>query len=454
MRRSTLASLLLVGALLAATLLVVQVGAEPSPAPRTPGAITRVSVASDGTQANDETWSPSISADSRYVAFSSHASNLVPDDNNDDADVFVHDRATGATTRVSIAGDGTEGDYFSSEPSLSGDGRYVAFSSYATNLVPGDTNSFTDVFVHDRTTGETTRVSVASDGSQGNWYAYSPSISADGRYVAFDSRADNLIPNDANFYHDVYVHDRATGEIEVVSVASNGVQANNEAWSPSISADGRYVAFASFATNLTPNDGDYWDVYVHDRVMGETTLVSAANDGTAGNEDSSAPRISADGRFVAFASLADNLVPDDTNGFEDIFVHDRVTRQTVRVSVSSNGTEGNDTSYDPSISAAGRYVAFTSFADNLALGDDNGARDTFVYDRTTRQTTLISIAPDGTQGNGISTNPVVANDGRYVTFDSDASTLVPGDSNGESDVFVYERFVYDVHAFMPLLAGS
>jgi Tol biopolymer transport system component len=224
-------------------------------------------------------------------------------------------------------------------------------------------------------------VSVASDGTQGNSHSVSPSISADGRYVAFSSLASNLVPGDTNGKQDIFVHDRLTGQTTRVSVASDGTQGNGDSDFASISADGRYVAFSSLASNLVAGDTNgTWDVFVHDRLTGQTTRVSVASDGTQGNEDSIGVEISADGRYVAFTSLASNLVAGDTNGTWDVFVHDRLTGQTTRVSVASDGTEGNGHSlYGLSISADGRYVAFASVASNLVSGDANGGiTDAFI----------------------------------------------------------------------------
>ena len=299
-------------------------------------------------------------------------------------DVFVHDRQTGQTTRVSVASDGSQGNDSSLGSSISTDGRYVAFESEASNLVSVDTNETGDVFVHDRHTGQTTRVSVASDGTQGNSDSGSPSISADGRYVAFTSDASNLVSGDMNGVYDVFVHDRQSGQTTRLSLASDGTQGNVESMWPSISADGRYVAFASAASNLVSGDtNESYDIFVHDRQTGQTTRVSLASDGTQGDYDSSLPpSISADGRYVAFASLASNLVSGDTNGVYDVFVHDRQTGQTTRLSVASDGTQGDDSSYFfYSISADGRYVAFSSTATNLVSGDTNDFGDVFVRDR-------------------------------------------------------------------------
>jgi Tol biopolymer transport system component len=238
--------------------------------------------------------------------------------------------AAASTTRVSVSSDGGQGeDGHSLRPSISADGRYVAFASGASNLASGDTNGYDDIFVHDRQTGQTTRVSVASDGSQENGSSWSPSISADGRYVAFASEASNLVSGDTDGYDDVFVHDRQMGQTTRVSVASDGTQGNHDSghWGgSSISAGGRYVAFESWASNLVDSDtNSYDDVFVHDRQTGHTARVSVTSDGTQGNGESRGyPSISADGRYVAFESGASNLVSGDTNDYSDVFVHERV----------------------------------------------------------------------------------------------------------------------------------
>ena len=286
------------------------------------------------------------------------------------------------TERVSVASDGTQGDGGSDDPSASANGRYVAFQSLSDNLVSADTNYCKDVFVHDCETGQTTRVSVASDGTQGNDDSEFPSISADGRYVAFDSLASNLVSSDTNGDWDVFVHDRETGQTTRVSIASNGTQGNGYSLWPFISADGRDVVFQSSASNLVTGDtNDCDDVFVHDCETEQTTRVSVASDGMQGDGSSSFSPISADGRCVTFMSRASNLVSSDTNGDWDVFVHDRETGQTTRVSIASNGTQGNGMSRNPSISADGRYVAFGSEASNLVSSDTNGCRDVFVHDR-------------------------------------------------------------------------
>src|SRR4028119_1991642 len=289
-------------------------------------------------------------------------------------------------TPVSVDSAGNQGNSFSYSPSISADGRFVAFSSLASNLVPGDTNNYHDIFVRDTLTNTTTRVSVDSAGNQGNSNNFSnfsstPSISADGRFVAFPSNSSNLVPGDTNNNNDIFVRDRLTNTTTRVSVDSAGNQGNgnnftNFVSTPSISADGRFVAFSSNASNLVPGDTtNNNDIFVRDRLTNTTTLVSVDSAGNQGNTDSNNPSISADGRFVAFSSDASNIVPGDTNNNNDIFVRDRLTNTTTRVSVDSAGNQANTYSTSPSISADGRFVAFASNSSNLVPGDTNNTYD-------------------------------------------------------------------------------
>ncbi|NJC70769.1 hypothetical protein HC031_13740 [Planosporangium thailandense] len=355
---------------------------------RVAGTTTRVSVATGGRQANGTSRGVSISADGRYVAFMSDASNLVAGDTNKTDDVFVRDRVAGTTTRVSVANGGGQANGQSYYPKISADGRYVAFASFASNLVTGDTNKTSDVFVRDRVAGTTTRVSVSSKGVQANaWSAGGDvdgdetAISANGRYVVFNSFASNLVTGDTNGREDVFVRDRVAGTTTRVSVGAGGRQADLPSFEPSISSDGRYVAFMSAATNLVSGDsnGD-WDVFVRDRVAGTTTRVSVATKGGQSNGFSDWPSISADGRYVAFESDASNLVSGDTNKVSDVFVRDRVAGTTTRVSVATSGGQSNGYwgSFVPVFSADGRFVLFVSDATNLVAGDTNKVSDVFV----------------------------------------------------------------------------
>jgi len=407
--------------------------------------ITRVSVNSAGNQGNNTSGDPSISGDGRFVAFASRAANLVPGGTNNSQDIFVRDLVTNTTTRVSVDSAGNPGNGESYYPSISGDGRFVVFASDAANLVPGDTNGSRDIFVRDLSTNTTTRVSVDSAGNQGNGisnpFLSKPSISADGRFVAFVSTASNIVPGDTNNSDDIFVRDLLTNTTTRVSVNSAGNQGIDNSFSTSISANGRFVAFSSSAFNLVPEDtNNTTDVFVRDLFTNTTTRVSVSSAGNQGNIfTSSFPSISADGRFVAFVSDATNLAPGDTNNSNDIFVRDLSTNTTTRVSVDSAGNQANNNSFAiPSISGDGRFVAFNSAATNLVPGDTNGRRDIFVRDLSTNTTTRVSVDSAGNQGNDISFSTSISANGRFVAFDSNATNLVPGDSNNTGDVFVVD----------------
>jgi hypothetical protein len=418
---------------------------------------TLASVAFNGRQANDNCTGPSLSQGGRYVAFFSPATNLVPGDTNGVQDVFLHDEVTGATSRVSVDSTGAQANAPSQYGMcISADGRYVAFTSAASNLVPGDTNATFDIFVRDTVLGITTRASVDSNGSQANNASYYPSISADGRYVAFYSTASNLIANDSNGTVDVFVHDMVTGATTCASVDSNGVQGNAPSGSGlnsvSISSNGRFVAFLSSATNLVPGDTNgAADVFVRDLLLGTTTRASVDSSGGQANGSSLDVSISSDGRFVAFTSTASNLAPGDTNLTWDVFTHDMSTGVTTRVSVSSQGVQANDISRRPSISADGRFVAFESQASNLVPSDTSELR-VFLHDSLTGTTTHLCLDSNGVPGNGVSESSSISADGRYVAFASGSTNLVPNDTNGFSDVFLRDRG--SVSAFTPLCFGD
>ncbi len=364
-------------------------------------------------------------------------------------------RLHGQTTRVSVDSAGAQGNGDCFSLSLSADGRFVAFDSVANNLVPGDTNGSLDVFIHDRLAGTTSRASVDAAGGQGNGHSQRPSLSADGRFVAFDSWATNLVPGDTNGKGDVFVHDRLTGVTSRASVNYGGFQGNNDSHSPFLSADGRFVAFVSWANNLVPGDTNGWlDVFVRDRLTGTTSRASVDSAGSQGNNHSSYPSLSADGRLVAFYSDANNLVPGDTNGWGDAFVHDRLTGTTSRASVDSAGAQGDYYTFYPSLSADGRFVAFCSYATNLVPGDTNGTWDVFVHDRLTGTTSRASVDSAGAQGNGSSYHLSPSADGRFVVFQSYATNLVPGDTNGNPDAFVHENLLHPASGAWTLLGGG
>ena len=398
--------------------------------------IIRVSLTQDGSETNDNNRYPRVSSNGRYVVFHSTASNLTSGDTNGIWDVYVRDVQTGTVSRVSVSSSGVEGNGNSLDPCISADGRYVAFQSYADNLVPGDTNGCEDVFVHDRQTGITQCASVAPDETIGNLKSHTASLSGDGRFVAFQSRATNLVAGGPEEWQ-IYVRDLQSGVTERVSKAADGTPGTGFSQVASISGDGRYVAFYSNAPNLITGDTNAaTDVFVHDRQTGETTRVSVSSGGAQATSGSYDPSVSYDGRYVAFASTALTLVSGDNNGAEDVFVHDRQTGETTRVSVSSTGAQGNGGSRFPGISGDGTRVVFQSNASNLVDNDTNGTTDIFLHDRSTGRTTRLSAASDGTQGNGLSESPEISVDGSCAVFHSAASNLVVGDTNGATDIFL------------------
>ena len=411
-------------------------------APADAQSTTRVSVDSSGGEENAVSFLASISADGEVAAFCSDASNLVSGDTNASTDVFVHDRRTGLTERISVNSSGAEGNLMSWNPAISADGQVVAFQSGASNLVAGDTNGQDDIFVHDRATGLTERVSVDSAGIEANNGSLYSSLSADGQIVAFTSTATNLVSGDTNLAYDVFVHDRTNGITERVSVDSAGVEGDSDSSAASLSADGQIVAFVSDATNLVPKDTNFGsDVFVHDRSTGITDRVSVDSSGGQVGSGNAYPAISADGQVVSFESDATTLVAGDTNDVSDVFVHERSSGLTERISVDSSGMEGNSYSYVPSISADGQIVVFESYSTNLVAGDTNGATDVFVRDRSSGLTARVSVDASGGQGNrdSICFTGALSADGQVVAFCSLASNLVAGDTNGLLDVFVHDE---------------
>jgi len=411
-------------------------GATPASAALPVEETTLVSAATDGTQGNEGSYAPAISADGRYITYISNASTLVVGDTNGATDVFVTDTITGTTTRISTASDGTQGDRPSYAPAISADGRYITYYSASENLVSGDTNNRLDVFLFDTTTGTTTLVSTATDGTQANESSFDSAISADGRYITYYSAAQNLVAGDNNGAYDVFLFDATSGTTTLVSTATDGTQGDGSSYTPRISADGRYIAYYSNATNLVAGDTNTsYDVFIFDTTTSTTTLVSTATDGTQGDSSSYTPRISADGRYVTYYSYASNLVAGDTNTSYDVFLFDTTSGTTTLVSTATDGAQTDGGSYESTISADGRYITYYSDATNIVAGDTNTSYDVFLFDTITGITALVSTAADGAQTDGGSFAPAISADGRYITYGSDASNLVAGDTNNITDIF-------------------
>ena len=407
--------------------------------------VTRqMSVDSNGVPGGASSENLDMTPDGRFFAFDSQSTNLVAGDTVFTWSIYVHDSITGVTERVSRGPGGAQANSVSHYPSISADGRFVAFESDATDIVSGDTNGHTDVFVFDRQTGTSERVSVDSAGVQGNDESSGAFISADGRFVAFSSLATNLVSaSDTNSDWDAFVHDRQTGTTERVSVNSAGVQGNDGTGAAAISADGRFVLLGSRATNYVVPDLNPWDdVFVRDRLLGTTELVSVSTGGSQSTGFCLASSMSPDGRYVVFVSDAPGLVPGDTNANDDVFLRDRQAGTTERVSVGNGGAQANSYSGPAMVSADGRYVAFTSDATNLVAGDSNNRLDVFLRDRLARTTELVSLNSSGAQGNdnsGANARSPISADGRFVGFQSWAGNLSQGDFNLVADIFQRDR---------------
>jgi Tol biopolymer transport system component len=370
----------------------------------------------------------------------SDGTNLVPGDTNGVRDIFVHDRETGETTRVSVSSNGDQADGDSVGGYISAPGRYVVFHSAATNLVENDTNGENDVFVHDVLTGETRRVSVSSQGAQANGGSAWPSISKSGRYIAFRSGATNLVPDDNNAVGDVFIHDLFTRATVRGSITVSGEEPNGLSGRHTISPNGRYIAVLSAATNVVPGDSNgFADVFVHDWRRGTTALASIGWNGELADGDSWQMKFSGNNHYMVFGSGATNLVPNDSNDERDLFIWNRIDGSIDRVSVSNAGEEADGPTHVGAPSDAGHLVFFTSEATNLVPGDTNGVPDIFVRDRTTGETTRISLTASGAEFNAGAARPIPARNGRLVTLFTAADNLVPGDTNEVDDVFVIER---------------
>jgi Tol biopolymer transport system component len=335
------------------------------------GVTTRASVSSGGAEGDSASQRPALAAAGRWIAFESFADDLVANDTNATWDVFVRDLVAGTTVRASVDSAGGEGNQASGEAALSSDGQIVVFSSSASNLVAGDGNGASDVFVRDLVNHTTTRVDVDSAGIEADRGAYAPAVSADGTVVAFLSDSTNLVANDRNGRTDVFVHDRATGVTTCVSVDSAGNAGDGDArFAPALSADGQVVAFTSAADDLAPNDGNgALDVFVHARATGSTRAASFDCVGNPGDADSQYAALSADGEVVAFTSRADQLVDGDTNALADVFAHDRSL--DVDASWQNYGAGFAGTHGIPSLTASADPVFGTTIA--IDLGNSRGA---------------------------------------------------------------------------------
>lgn len=421
---------------------------------------TRASLDRLGGESNGHSYRSSMNADGRWVAYGSVASDIVILDTNNTRDVFVRDRQSGENERISVSTEGTQANGASRNPSMTQTGRFVAFESLASNLVVGDNNGRSDIFVHDRTMTRTEIITMGRLGSRANNHSYQPAISADGRFVSFYSLATNLTTaTDTANSADVFLHDRALDRTIRVSLAPGSKMPSDQSYvlSGALSADGTRLVYYSRADNLVSGDtNNTVDVFLYERPAGgipRTSRLSLGPGGAQANGASYQPSISSDGRFVTYYSAASNLVPGDNNGVADVFLLDLSTGQTRLISRrSGGGVLANKGAYGPLISADGQWVAFESSADNLVPGDGNGRVDVFVYRIASDELFRVSRSSIGVEPNQNCSNAAISGDGKYVSFNSSATNLVPFDSNGKIDVFVAENGL--VHSVFPQAVTS
>jgi Tol biopolymer transport system component len=399
----------------------------------------RVNLNSTGHQQLQNSNHASLSANGRYVAFSSYGTGFVSGDTNDSSDIFVRDLTTGAVTRASVSTAGAQATQGSFNPVISADGTVVAFQSYATNLVAGDTNGLPDIFVRNLTTHKTVRVSVSSAGAQANSASQEPAISGNGNVVAFTSDATNLVTAPVNYMGiccDVFARNLSTNKTILIDGMLNG-HGSGDSFGPAVNGDGHLIAFGSWGCNIAPKTPCLDDsaVYVRDTSARTTREADVQPNGVRSNGCGEDAAISPDGRYVAFASDAADLVAGDTNQTYDVFVRDMSTATTTRVSVTSTGKQTNGAQGPVSMSADGRYVSFESDAWNIVSGDTNLVTDIFVRDMQTHKTTRASVSSSGGQADAFSHAAVIAANGSTIAFESDADNLVTGDTNQTTDIF-------------------
>jgi Tol biopolymer transport system component len=407
------------------------------------GIVERVSIATDGTEGNLYSFEAAATPNGKIVVFGSYASNLVTGDTNGASDIFLRDRKAGTTTRLSVDADGNEGNGSSYDPCISANGRWVLFYSNASNLVPGDENNRDDVFLLDRKTGELRMVSLAEDGTPGDGYSYiyGSSLSANGRYAAIYSQASTLVEGDDNGQYDVFFLDLKTGAVTLLSAAGDGTPGDDDSDDPSMSPNGRYVVFYSASTNLLPglNNGES-QIYEWDRKHGVLYHASPADGGGPAGNSCYDPVVSQNGDRVVFYSYATDLVPDaDTNGDADEFLYDFRTGTMTRLSEDADGATLAGSAYEASISQSGNLVVFyTSQA--LLPEDDNGAYSAYAYDVKSGTLRLLSKNADGVTGDAdayvfaTSLTP----SGRWMALSDLSSNLVADDTNGQYDVFLVD----------------
>ncbi len=462
--------LLFVGILLSAFLAIVLF--SQTPATRAENAVfdlsanERISVGTNNLEANDESYHPYASADGRYIGFISFASNLAPEtdgvtkclQNFICTDVFFRDRVANVTTRLSTSLSGYQGSNTSHPPIVTEDGSKVLFNSLADNLIPDDTNDDDDFFGSDGflwQSGELVRVTTKANGAQikGNSYAH---ITGDGKVIYFLSNGQDIVPGVIVDANELYRRDVASGAITHVPMSYDGTPINGAHIGVQTDRSGRYIVFTSLATNIIPDDiNGKEDIYLHDILTGETKLVSHTPTGQVGNDHSAAPSIAPDGSFIAFRSSASDLVPNDNNGASDIFLYNIATEELERVNVSVNGEEANGESKDAATCEGGTFVSFTSEATNLAPNSQNGQRHVYIKHMATGVVDVVSQTHTGELSNGRSYKSYFTPYCDSIMYANEGDNLIPNDTNGVRDLFMRDiTLLSDFSTSQQLAEGS
>lgn len=422
--------------------------------------IQRISLGSSSLEGDSSSFHVNLSENGRYATFQSFANNWHPDDPNTfKQDVFLRDELTNETIQITFG----EDDSF--DATISADGRFVAFTSYAGDLVPNDNNTTSiwirdglDVFLYDSQTGGFSRVSL-TDRSQeikGNSIGI---ITPDGNYIVFLSNGNNVIYGVENGPKNpaLYIRNWRTGEIKRITHELNNPTGfpNGELGNISVSHDNRYIVYTAEASNLVPNDNNgESDIFLYDQQSGITKRISEPSPGINANGASNKAQISDNGEYIAFHSTATNLVPNDTNGEMDVFVYTIATGEIELISISTAGVQGNGLSREPSICANGRFIAYTTAANNLFSNDTNGQRDIMVRDRWLNETFVVSKNESGELANGKAHRVLLSKDCRTVAFASDADNLIPNDHNDARDIFTTTLIFAEFGPPLPAVEGE
>lgn len=401
--------------------------------------VVRVSVNAADQPSAGNAEEPAVSDDGRFVAFSSTARNLVPNDTNAARDIFLRDVVHATTVRVSVTSNGAQADYDSDAPVISADGRYVAFESQAINLAPGKSGFHSDVIRHDMQTGITLCVSLDPNGASGTGESNFPSISDDGRYIAFESTSHTLVAGLYASARQVYVRDVQTGVTSLVSADNAGIQADFNSHTAAISGNGRVVAFVSGATNLVPGDTNgVEDVFVRDLVAGTTERVSVSSTSVQSDGHTDMPFISRDGSIVLFSGTSTTIAPVTVGAQWDRFVHDRTAGTTALVGPRVNGSNsiGGTSLGRAAASADGRYVGFYASDPNVLPGKNSSGYDVYVFDRSNGVVSRVNRTPNGVGSDGSSLIPALSGNGRFVVYESNATNLAA--TSGGASMQLYE----------------